>query len=71
MKQVLFFLCLIGFITSCEEQRYCAQCLEVNTGYYADEYCGTSIAVDAYIEELESYDPLYPDQDWTCDKLID
>jgi len=58
-------------LSSCESRTYCATCVELNASYYATDYCGTSSSVDAYIDELESYDPLYPDQNWSCSKSLD
>ena len=67
MKKLFYlpiFLCLIIF-TSCDREE-CVTCTEVNSGYVAPEFCGTSTEVSTYENELTQYDPLYPYQDWTC-----
>ncbi len=68
---IIFFV----FFTSCGVSStfgtYCASCTEISSGFIADDYCGTSLSVDAYIIDLESYNPNYPDQVWVCDKWLD
>ena len=73
MKRLLILLCLPLLFTSCESTfgRYCASCTEQNTGYLADDYCGTNTSVNVYINDMESYDPAYPDQVWSCYKFKD
>ena len=76
MKNLITYLFLIGLvfiINSCSPSgllsRYCAQCEEVNSGYVASDYCGTNLDVETYIDEMESYDPDYPNQYWVCIKV--
>jgi len=67
MKKLFYlpiFISLI-FFTSCEKEE-CVTCVEVNSGYTADEFCGTSSEVSTYEDELTQYNPLYPTQDWVC-----
>ena len=71
-KKICVTTIVIGVMSimfsSCEAGTFCASCYESSSGYYAAEYCGTSSSVDAYIDELESYDPNYPNQNWSCTK---
>ena len=73
VKKICFFTLVIGVMSimfsSCETGTFCASCYESNSQYYAEEYCGTSSSVDSYIDELESYDPNYPNQSWSCTKI--
>ena len=65
-KRIYFLLTLPLFIiSSCGE--YCADCVELDSGYIADEFCGTSSQVDVYIDELESTSY----QNWVCSKSAD
>ena len=59
---IIIFLC---FFTSCDREE-CVICTEVNSGYVADEFCGTTSEVEEYENALTQYDPLYPYQDWIC-----
>ena len=74
MNKIIYFIvfCVIFFLSSCSKggssQEYCAECIELDSGYISNEFCGTSSQVDAYINEFESYDPQYPNQVWSCDK---
>jgi len=73
-KEIIFILILTPLLfMSCENPfaRYCASCTEMSTLYVADDYCGTSSQVDIYINDLESYNPAYPDQNWSCYKQAD
>ena len=66
----LFMLSLFLFILSActEDKRYCAECYEYNSSYWASDYCGTSEEVDTYIQELGAAGlPL--GQAWSCDKV--
>tara|TARA_B100000927_G_scaffold92273_1_gene74591 strand:- start:952 stop:1170 length:219 start_codon:yes stop_codon:yes gene_type:complete len=70
-RKVLFFLCLIVIIlSSCEKANYCAQCVEINTGYNATDFCGESQEVDDYINDLTSQGADL-DQEWSCSKIIE
>ena len=40
-KKIFLLFSLLLFFVSCEEQTYCAQCYEENSGYQADDYCGS------------------------------
>ena len=66
-----FLTLFIAFgFSSCEKQKYCAQCYENTSGYQASDYCGTSDKVDTYIEEL-TYNSAYPNQIWSCSKVAE
>ena len=70
-RKVLFVLCLIVFIlSSCEKANYCAQCVEINTGYNTTDFCGESQEVDDYINDLTSRGADL-DQEWSCSKIIE
>ena len=66
----LFMLSLFLFILSActADKRYCAECYEYTSGYWASDYCGTSEEVDTYIQELGAAGLLYG-QAWSCDKV--
>lgn len=77
MKKLFLFLIPFLFLfMACEEDedtvpvQYCAQCVEVNTNYAADLFCSNQDAVNAYVLELTTWDPMYPDQDWYCETYI-
>ncbi len=71
MRYIIFllFTCLFT-LNSCVKTNYCADCIEVNSGYSADLYCGNEATVDSYIDEMTTYDPNYPNQDWVCSKSV-
>jgi hypothetical protein len=50
---LLILFIAFGF-SSCEKQKYCAQCYENISGYQASDFCGESDEVDAYIQELNT-----------------
>jgi len=52
-------------LASCGE--YCAECIEIDYGYTADDFCGTSSELNTFIEELESTSI----QNWNCIKTTD
>ncbi len=61
----------VFFIYSCEaddiidvEQEYCASCVEANSGYAPEDFCGSESSVDYYIRELENTSG----QRWSCTK---
>lgn len=58
---IVFFMSGLLF-TSCEE---CTTCTEANSGYTADEYCGSKSQVDDYEAELKSQGAAVG-QDWYC-----
>ena len=66
-----FCLILLLSFSSCEPATYCAECVELNTGYNASLFCGSNSEVNDYMDELESYDPNYPDQNWSCSKSLE
>ena len=73
LNTVLFIL-IIVFITlgfsSCERQKYCAQCYENSTGYQASDFCGESDEVDEYIQDF--YDAgSAAGQSWSCSKVAE
>ena len=45
---------IVFILSSCEKANYCAQCVEINTGYNATDFCGESQEVDDYINDLTS-----------------
>ena len=66
MKKILLMCLPLMFLLSCEEETICANCTEVNSGYTADPFCGAESSVNDYIDEMTSYDPAYPYQNWVC-----
>ena len=58
-------LLIILGMSSCGE--YCAECIELESGYVADDFCGTNAEVKIYIDELE--DTSF--QTWDCTKIKD
>lgn len=69
--KLLVLACLIIFIlSSCEKANYCAQCVEINTGYNATDFCGESQEVDDYISDLTSQGSDVG-QEWSCSKIIE
>ena len=70
-RKVLIFLSLTVFLlSSCEKANYCAQCVEINTGYNATDFCGESQEVDDYINDLTSQGADVG-QEWSCSKIIE
>ena len=70
-RKILFFLSLIVIIlSSCEKANYCAQCVEINTGFNATDFCGESQEVDDYINDLTSQGADLG-QEWSCSKIIE
>ena len=55
-------------LSSCTKQKYCAQCYENLSGYYASDFCGESDEVDDYIQELTSSGAALG-QAWSCSKV--
>lgn len=70
MLNVFAFVLILAGLTSCSKT-YCAQCVEVRSGYTTDEVCDTEDAIDDYINDLEGYNPAYPNQDWICNKSLE
>lgn len=69
--RLLVLACLIIFIlSSCEKVNYCAQCIEINTGYNATDFCGESQEVDDYISDL-TLQGSDVGQEWSCSKIIE
>ena len=68
---LLFLLSIMISLTSCEKQQYCASCYESYSGYTADDFCGDSESVDAYIEDLEgtTFSGGFS-QSWSCSKSL-
>ena len=50
----LILLAIPLMFSSCEKQKYCAQCYENISGYQASDFCGESDEIDEYIQELNS-----------------
>ena len=69
-KEIFLLFSLLLFFVSCEEQTYCAQCYEENSGYQADDYCGSNQDVDSYVNELIS-DGQNAGQQWDCTTIIE
>jgi|TARA_B110000908_G_C10206173_1_gene427832 hypothetical protein len=55
-------------LSSCQKQKYCAQCYENISGYQASDFCGESDEVDDYIRELNSAGAA-SGQSWSCTKV--
>jgi hypothetical protein len=55
-------------LSSCQKQKYCAQCYENISGYQASDFCGESDDVDDYIQELNSSGAA-AGQAWSCTKV--
>ncbi len=69
MKKLTLILGVSFLLASCtkeETKNYCAYCTELTSGYIATPYCGTSSSVNTYMNNMESYDPEYPNQVWSC-----
>lgn len=62
------FLFIAFGLSSCEKQRYCAECYEYNSSYWASDYCGETEEVDEYIQELTTTGAAVG-QAWSCDKV--
>ena len=70
MKKLFFVLAVFAFL-SCEKEstlnptgigNVCAECVELNSGFHADKFCGTPQEVSVYVKELEKIQ----DQNWSC-----
>ncbi|MFC1729707.1 hypothetical protein ACFL6I_05165 [candidate division KSB1 bacterium] len=70
--QILFVVLAIVSIafSSCKKDEYCASCVEANSGYKPEDYCGSSSEVDDFIDELYRQGSA-AGQNWTCQKNID
>ena len=66
----LFLFSILITLTSCEKQKYCAECYESISGYWASDFCGESDEVDDYIQELTSTGASVG-QAWSCDKVAE
>ena len=70
--KISLFTLLILFLgfgfSSCEKQKYCAQCYENVSSYQASDFCGESDEVDEYIQELTSQGAA-AGQAWSCSKV--
>jgi len=64
----LLVLFLAFGLSSCQKQKYCAQCYENISGYQASDFCDESDAVDDYIQELTSTGAA-AGQAWSCTKV--
>ena len=65
----LLLFVIVG-LTSCQKQKYCADCYEAVSDYHASDFCGTSDEVDTYIQELTSTG-LSLGQAWSCQKYAE
>ena len=73
MKKLIYLILAIPLLlmfSSCEKQKYCAQCYENISGYQASDFCGDSDEVDEYIEELNSQGAA-AGQAWSCSKVAE
>lgn len=70
-KQIFFILFAVAVIafSSCIKKKYCANCIEANTGVTGN-FCGPESAVDDYISELKSQGAA-AGQSWSCEKKQD
>lgn len=69
MKKLTILLWAILLpVFGCEKDELpheCAWCIEHNTGYIPDEFCGSKAAVKEYVKNLEE-DGSALGQDWEC-----
>ena len=72
MKKLTLILGASLLLASCSKEElsktYCAYCTEITTGTQALPFCGSTIIVNSYISDKESFDPASPDQVWSCYK---
>ena len=66
LKVTVILFIVFGF-TSCKKKKYCAECYEYNSGYYATDFCGETDEVDDYMSELTTQG-YSAGQAWSCSK---
>jgi hypothetical protein len=66
-KTFIIGLTVLGTIGASSCGEYCAECIELDSLYVADDFCGTNADVKSYIEELEDVSF----QNWDCTKTKD
>lgn len=67
-RLILIWLFIFLFISCSKEKKtYCANCTELTIGTQA-YFCGSSMVVDVYISDKESFDPGNPTLQWECHK---
>jgi len=52
-----------------QDEKYCAECLEVNSGLVVTACEDDSLTMALYVEGMETFDSESPDQDFECDVM--
>ena len=67
--RTLTLILVIGLFACCQKEKVCISCIEKDSGYVADDFCGTEFEAEIYKNEMLRYNGTYAGGfvlNWVC-----